>query len=112
MFDPKSGDISRRQLLRAAAGAGFAAFAASRSALAQGAAQPVSASDPLAKALGFVTDAAQVDRAKYPTYKPGQQCAKCRFFQGAAGAKQGPCQIFGGKLVEAGGWCSSFVAKA
>jgi High potential iron-sulfur protein len=73
--------------------------------------QRVSESDPLAQALGYKEDAAKVDRAKYPAFKPGEKCATCRFFQGAAGQPYGPCQIFSGKLVHSGGWCTSYNAK-
>ena len=71
----------------------------------------LSPEEPLAKSLGYVNDASQVDRAKFPTYKPGDTCAKCRFYQGKAGETWGPCQIFMGKSVNARGWCASFMVK-
>jgi hypothetical protein len=71
----------------------------------------VSESDPLARSLGYTDDASKVDKAKYSTYKAGEQCSKCRFFTGSEGKPYGPCQIFSGKLVNANGWCSSFNAK-
>jgi hypothetical protein len=60
------------------------------------AAEQVSMDDPLAKQLKY-TD--------HSTVK-GQVCNGCRYYGG--GAKMGPCQIFGGKLVAAQGWCSSW----
>ena len=33
-------------------------------------------------------------------------------FSGKAGAADGPCSIFGGKLVNAKGWCTAWVKKA
>jgi len=68
-------------------------------------------SDPLGKSLGYTDQATHVDKSKYPTYKAGQMCDKCRFFKGSAGQKYGPCQIFVGKDVSAEGWCVSFAAK-
>lgn len=105
-------DRGRRAFLMTVAAAGSAALVGIEpSASAQGAAQPVSTSDPLAKSLGYVESAGSVDKAKFPTYKAGQECSKCRFYTGAAGDAQGPCQIFAGKLVKSAGWCSSFVTK-
>jgi hypothetical protein len=68
--------------------------------------------EPLAKSLGYKENASEVDKAKFPTYKAGQICANCRFFQGEAGNNYGACQIFSGKLVTSNGWCSSYNAKA
>jgi len=59
-------------------------------------------SDPTAKALGFVTSSAT----------PGSNCGNCAQFKGAAGAQTGPCTIFAGKSVPAGGWCKSWAKKA
>lgn len=73
--------------------------------------QRVSESDPLAQSLGYKDNAAQVDKSKFSTYKAGEKCSACRFFQGPARQPYGPCQIFSGKLVNADGWCSSFNAK-
>ena len=105
-------DATRRAFLRSVAVAGSAVLVGleSGAAAAQGA-QKLSPSDPLAKSLGYVENAASVDKAKFPTYKDGQACDKCRFDTGAAGAADGPCQIFAGKAVSAKGWCSSFVQK-
>jgi hypothetical protein len=33
-------------------------------------------------------------------------------YQGAAGSKSGPCPMFGGKLVDANGWCNAYSKKA
>ena len=71
----------------------------------------LSPNEPLAKALGYANSAGQVDRTRYPTYKPGDTCSKCRFYQGTAGQAWGPCQIFAGKSVSAQGWCASFMVK-
>jgi High potential iron-sulfur protein len=59
------------------------------------------ASDPTAKALGYVTQSAKAD----------QKCGNCSQFQGKAGDSQGGCTIFPGKTVVAAGWCMSWVKK-
>lgn len=70
-------------------------------------------SEPTAIALGYRHDATQVDTAKFPRYEAGQHCAVCALFQPDVGGDQGwgACSIFPGKLVNANGWCSAFVAK-
>ena len=40
----------------------------------------------------------------------GQNCAGCNLYQGGTAAA-GPCAIFGGKDVQATGWCKSWVKK-
>jgi hypothetical protein len=107
---------SRRDFVLTALGAASIALGAAggRTARAQAPAQNLphlSPDDPLAKALGYSNDAGQVDHAKFATYKPGQMCDKCRFFQGTAGQAWGPCQIFMGKSVSSQGWCASFMMK-
>ena len=68
-------------------------------------------SDPTAKALGFVSNAATVDAAANPTYKPTQKCATCAQFQGNAGDATGPCTIFAGHSVPKGGWCKVWAQR-
>jgi hypothetical protein len=53
-----------------------------------------------------------VDKAKYTKYADGQRCDNCALYAGAAGSASAPCPLFGGKLVEAGGWCSAWAKKA
>lgn len=72
----------------------------------------VTEADPTAKALGYVDNAANVDRGKFPAFKPGAHCATCNFFQGKAGDAYAPCQIFPGKSVAGAGWCASHNPKA
>jgi len=111
---------SRRHFLRhvmcTALGATSAALFDSRARAAPAAAAAqnlphLSPNEALAKALGYSDNSGQVDRAKFPTYKPGEACDKCRFYQGTAGQAWGPCQIFMGKSVNAHGWCASFMMK-
>jgi hypothetical protein len=68
----------------------------------------VSPRDPLAQSLGYSESASSVDRSRFPTYKQGQTCSTCRFYQGSLGAQYGPCQIFSNKTVSSIGWCVSF----
>ena len=42
---------------------------------------PLDPNDPMAKGLGFVTDATKVSAAANATYKPGQKCGTCAQFQ-------------------------------
>jgi hypothetical protein len=67
----------------------------------------LTADDPTAKALKYVSDA-----SKAPDAKAGSTCASCQLYQGASGSAQGPCLLFPGKAVKATGWCSSWTAKA
>ena len=117
MSSSKTGrrDQSRRSFIALAGVTGAAALVGIRPALtfAQGgAALPhLSEADPTAKALGYVEDAGKVDKAKFPSYKPGAHCTTCNFFQGKAADAYGPCQIFPGKQVKAAGWCSSWAPQ-
>lgn len=72
----------------------------------------VSEQDPQAVALGYVSDAAKADKAKYPKYAAGQACGTCQLFQGKAGEAAGPCPLYPGKQVAAKGWCSAWSKKA
>jgi len=90
----------------------FVACAASATGLAQADAPLVAESDGQAASLGYRADASKVDKAKYPRFASGQQCANCTLYQGKAEAKSGPCSIFAGKQVAAIGWCSAYNKKA
>lgn len=67
--------------------------------------------DPQAKALGYVADATKADKAKFPKYAAGQNCASCALYQGGSAAVGG-CPLFAGKNVAAKGWCSAYAKKA
>lgn len=68
--------------------------------------------DPLAASLGYVSDAAKANKARFANHAAGQQCGNCAMYQGAAAAASGSCPIFSGKLVMAKGWCSAYSKKA
>ena len=62
----------------------------------------LSPDDPTAKSLEYSHESSDSAR----------RCAGCQFFTGAADEEWGPCVIFPGKLVNAGGLCKSWFAKA
>lgn len=99
---------SRRLFLRLTALTG-AALLAAREALAD--APVLDEKDPQAVALGYVADAARVNKAKYPAYAVGQNCAACQFYQGRPDSPMAPCPLYGGKRVAAKGWCSAYAKK-
>lgn len=72
------------------------------------AAEVLSESDPTAVALGYKMDATKAPKRTDKT----SLCSNCNLYSGKAGAADGPCSIFGGKLVNAKGWCSAWVKKA
>lgn len=106
--------ISRRDALKGIAlGAGtILAVGASRARAADAAALPhVSPADPVAVALAYHESAKSVEAAKFPNYKAGQQCSNCLQLTGKDGDTWRPCNLFPGKLVNAGGWCKVYVKK-
>ena len=99
---------NRRQFMILSA-AGAASLALNNTVQAQA---MVSPTDPQAVALGYVEDAAKVDKAKFPKFVAGQNCANCALYTGKAGAAAGGCTLFAGKQVTAKGWCSAHAKKA
>jgi hypothetical protein len=67
--------------------------------------------DPTAQALHYSEDASKVDKTQATTWKPGETCSNCNFFQGG-NAAWGPCQLFPGKAVNRNGWCAGYAKKA
>lgn len=103
---------TRRQFLtQIITAAGVAGAVASLPALAADAPAHLEESDPTAQALGYKPDTKLVDQKKYPQHQPDQHCAACALYQGAAGSKEGPCGAFGGKIVNANGWCMAYARK-
>jgi len=105
-------DIQRRDFLKigslAVVSAVFASHAGSSSAQAT---PRLGEDDPAAQALGYRHDATRVDGKKFTRYRAGQTCSNCQLFQGQAAAAWGSCPIFGGKQVDAKGWCNAYVKK-
>jgi hypothetical protein len=92
----------RAVLFRLGAGVAILPLALLRSGPAR-ADEPLSEEDPKAKEVGYVEDVARAKGAKV-----GASCTSCALYSGAKGSVSGPCQLFPGKLVKAGGWCSSW----
>lgn len=66
--------------------------------------------DPVALALGYKENTADVDAEKYPNHAPEQICSGCSLYLGDD-PEWGGCGAFPGKQVAGGGWCAAFVAK-
>ncbi len=62
----------------------------------------LSPDDPAAKSLNYAH--ASTDAARH--------CSGCQFYTGVSGDDWGPCVIFPGKQVNAGGLCNSWFARA
>ena len=67
--------------------------------------------DAQAVALGYVADAAKVNKAKYKQFAAGQHCGNCALYQGKATDPWGGCPLFAGKHVAGKGWCSAWAKK-
>lgn len=101
---------ARRKFLKTTivATAAVMAGATIRKALGTGDMPHLTDTDPTAKAMGYVDDAAT---SKNKLYRPGSVCANCQLYSGGT-AGYGDCQLFPGKLVSARGWCTSYTRKA
>jgi hypothetical protein len=72
----------------------------------------VNEKDPMAAALGYVSDAKHVDKSASPTFQSGSSCSNCSWYQGkAADPAGGACTFFSGKNVDANGWCRMWNKK-
>jgi hypothetical protein len=102
-------DTSRRRFIKLTvaglAGAPLANAVFSGSAEA---ADTVSESDPAAVALKYKMDATKAADRK----DAKALCSNCNFYSGKPADANGPCALFGGKLVAAKGWCASWAKKA
>jgi hypothetical protein len=109
MMTKQSTHASRRHFIKiGVAGLSVAPFA---TALLSGAVQAVDAvseSEPMATALGYKADATKASNRK----DNAATCSTCGLFSSKPGASDGPCSVFGGKLVNAKGWCTAWVKKA
>ena len=65
-------------------------------------------SDPIASALSYKIDATKAANR----LDKNAVCSNCNLYTGKPDAPEGPCSIFGGKLVSAKGWCTGWVKKA
>lgn len=102
--------LNRRTVVKSLAAAAGATILSSRQS--RSAELPhLDVKDPAAAKLGYVEDASQVDAKKYAAYVKGSSCDNCLLLQGAAGANYRPCELFPGKSVAVGGWCSGWSAE-
>jgi len=67
--------------------------------------------DEIAQQLGYKHFATDVDPNEWASYVEGNTCANCQLYEGAEGEEWGPCQIFGGNLVNANGWCQAWLER-
>jgi High potential iron-sulfur protein len=106
-----SSSMSRREALKNIAIAA-GALAVVRGGDAAADATHVSMSDPMAAGVSYHENAATVNAAQFPQFKPGSKCATCAQIGGKDGDAWRPCNIFAGKLVNANGWCTVYAPKA
>ena len=102
-------DTSRRQFIKlTATGLAAAPFANALFSGSAEAADMISESEPTAVALKY-----KMDATKAPERKDKRAfCNNCSLYTGKPGDANGPCTVFGGKLVSSKGWCASWVKKA
>jgi hypothetical protein len=102
-------DTNRRRIIKlTVTGLAAAPFANALFSGSAEAADMVSESDPTAVALKYKMDATKATDRKDAT----ALCSNCNFYTAKPGDANGPCTVFGGKLVSAKGWCASWVKKA
>jgi len=104
---------TRRDALRAAVGA-VAGVAAARLGWAAdtGSLPHLTDANPAAASLGYTEDSDSVNGRNFPTHKPEQRCANCKYFQAGSGGVYAPCRLYPGNAVNVKGWCAGYVAKA
>jgi hypothetical protein len=71
---------------------------------------PLKEDEPAARALAYVADATRVDARQFTNYRRGQSCTTCSQIEFGT-ARQRPCKLIPGKLVNAGGWCKVWVGR-
>ena len=112
MADASAHEARRRFLKVAAAGVAAAPFGGMLVMRRAHAQEKVSEDDELAEQLGYKEDASEVDASEWPDFSPDHICANCALYHGEDGQEYGPCDIFGGQLVAAKGWCQSWTERA
>ena len=100
----------RTFVIQTVVGAGV--LASTRLAQAQAGAPLVQETEPQAIALSYKNDPTKVDKAKFPKYAAGQNCANCALYQAKPTDPAGLCPLFAGKQVSAKAWCSAWAKKA
>jgi hypothetical protein len=69
----------------------------------------VDPTSPNAVELGFVLED---ETSKNPKHVAGAECSNCALYGGKPGGASGPCPLFAGQRVPAGGWCTVYTKKA
>lgn len=114
----KQSRLDRRQFLKfgVQAGGSVLALTAIPAHLVAQEAERVDPSEPLAQAMGYVHDAADVDTSKFPKRAgeagADQYCYNCALYAGEPDAEWAPCSIFQNRLVAGQGWCNAWVARS
>ena len=99
------GRFSRRSMLTGLSLGTAAVLVSRHAAPADAPALRLDVKDPQAQALGYVSNAAQVDLKRFPSYVAGSNCENCLQLSGQPGNTYRPCATFKGRLVAASGWC-------
>lgn len=106
MSDKNASEQRRRFLKMSAAGAAVTLLPLSwQAALAADRLDPNSAQ---AKAMSYVENASD---STHSAYQAGHNCSNCLMFTDPTQTEWGPCAVFPGKLVAAGGWCNAWVTR-
>lgn len=103
--------IARRQFIQLSAVAAAGCFVRPGSVAHAQDVPQLTEDDPMALALKYTHDASGVDPASRAQPAENQTCANCAQLTGNDGDEWRPCNIFVGKLVKSGGWCSVWVPK-
>lgn len=69
----------------------------------------VEENEPKASSLGYKHDSTTVDTKKFPKHAAGQKCNGCMAWLGKPADGWAECDLMADRLVNANGWCSSFV---
>ncbi|MDH3788503.1 MAG: high-potential iron-sulfur protein [Xanthomonadales bacterium] len=108
--------INRRNFLKLGMKASGGALALSAIPIQLLADDEVTVDEPLAQAMGYVTDATTVDTAKFPKRAgeagASQFCNNCALYAGKVDDEIAPCSIFQNRPVRGLGWCNAWVAKS
>jgi hypothetical protein len=108
--------IDRRGFIKLGIQTGGGVLALSAIPMQLAAQDAVAESEPLAQAMGYVTDATRVDTTKFPKRAgeagANQFCHNCALYGGEPDSESAPCSIFQNRLVTGTGWCNAWVAKS
>ena len=112
----KKQTIDRRGFLKLGIQTGGGMLALSAIPVQLAAQDTVAESEPLAQAMGYVTDATKVDTTKFPKRAgeagASQFCHSCALYSGEADSESAACSIFQNRLVAGKGWCNAWVARS